>query len=183
MSDVKPIKQNKIFQGKIVELVVQEYNEPSGRTHTKEIIKHPGGSVVVPVLDNNNIVLVKQYRYPLDKFILEFPAGKLEPNEDPLECAARELTEETGYTAGKIEKLTAIYTTPGFCNELLHLYIATSLEKSVTGQQLERDEHSLSVVELPLSEALDMIDRGEIMDSKTIVGILLAERKIKGIIN
>jgi ADP-ribose pyrophosphatase len=110
---------------------------------------------------------------------VEDPPGKLEPHEEPLEGAKRELQEETGYTAEKYEKLTAMFTTPGFCNEVLHIYLATGLKKSEHGQNLDEGEHSLTLEHFPLATAIDMIERGEIVDSKTIVGIFLAKRKLK----
>jgi ADP-ribose pyrophosphatase len=159
--------------------VIEDVEEPDGTIRTCEIISHPGGGVVIPLLDNGDILLVSQYRYPYKKFVLEAPAGKLEPNENPLDCAKRELMEETGYRAETFEKLTAMYTTPGFCNEVLHIYLATGLKKSDRGQSLDDGEQSLTVETLPFKRAIEMITHGEIVDSKTIVGIFLAEQKLK----
>ena len=111
--------------------------------------------------------------------MLEAPAGKLEPNEDPLEAAKRELQEETSYQAEKYEKLTAMFTTPGFCNEVLHIYLATKLNKSKQGQNLDEGEQSLTVECFSLPKVIEMIESGEIADSKTIAGILLTERKLR----
>ena len=140
---------------------------------------HNGGCVVVPILDDGSILLVRQYRHPLKQYILELPAGKLEPDEDPLDCAARELREETGYEAESLDKLTAICTTPGFCSEILHIYLAEGMRRSLTGQALEEGEATLTMETYSLSAAVAMIERGEICDSKTICGILLAEKKIQ----
>jgi ADP-ribose pyrophosphatase len=175
----KTIKIERLFHGRIIDLIIEEIEESSGNIRKREVISHPGGGVVVPLLDNGDVILVRQYRYPLKKFVLELPAGKLEPNEDPLEGAKRELLEETGYTAEKYEKLTAMFTTPGFCNEVLHIYLATGLKKSEYGQQLDEGEQTLSVEYLPLITTIEMIERSEIVDSKTIIGILLAERRLK----
>ena len=175
----KIIKSERIYQGRIIDLIIEEVEDSPGKARKCEIISHLGGGVVIPMFDNGDLLLVRQYRYPHKKFVLEVPAGKLEPNEDPLNCAKRELEEETGYTAERYEKLTAIYTTPGFCNEILHIYLATKLKKSQAGQHLDEGEQSLTIELIPLSTAVDMVVRGEIVDSKTIVGILLAERKLK----
>jgi ADP-ribose pyrophosphatase len=121
-------------------------------------------------------MLVKQFRYPVEQFMYELPAGKLNPGEDPAACAHRELEEETGYTAKQMRKLTAIYTTPGFCNERLHLFLATGLEKSSRGQQLEEGEASLTVEMFSLQHVLEMIEREEIVDGKTICGLLMTGR-------
>jgi len=107
--------------------------------------------------------------------MIELPAGKLNPGEDPDLCAMRELEEETGYTAGTLRKLAAIYTTPGFCNEQLHLYLATDLKKSIHGQQLEEGELGLTIEIIPLSRSIQMIEQGEIVDGKTICGLLMTE--------
>lgn len=176
MPNLKVLKSEKIYSGKIFDLIVDEILYPSGNKSVREVAAHPGGAVVVPVLGNNDIILVKQYRYPIRQFVYELPAGKLNPGEDPAACACRELEEETGYQAARWKKLTAIYTTPGFCNEQLHLYLATDLSKSERGQQLEEGEASLTVENIPLRRVIEMIEKGEIVDGKTICGILLAER-------
>ena len=175
----KTIKSERLFHGRIIDLIVEDVEDTSGKIRRREIVSHPGGSTIIPLLDNGDVILVRQYRYPHKKFILEAPAGKLEPNEDPLTAAQRELQEETGYTADRYEKLTTLFTTPGFCNEVLHIYLATGLKKSKLGQSLDEGEQSLTVEYFPLSTVVEMIARGEIGDSKTIAGILLTERKFK----
>jgi len=179
MSLPKTTKTERLFHGRIFDLVIEDVEEQDGNIRKCEIISHPGGGVVIPLFDNGDILLVRQYRYPLKILVLEAPAGKLELNENPLDCAQRELIEETGYTAEKFMKLTAMYTTPGFCNEVLHIYLATGLKKSEHGQNLDDGEQSLTVESLPLTRAIEMITKGEIVDGKTIVGILLAERMMK----
>lgn len=173
------LKSERKHDGKVFNLIVDEIEYESGNRAIREVADHPGGAVAVPLLDDGSLLLVRQYRYPLKKPLLELPAGKLSPGEDPMVCAARELEEETGYTARKLTKLTAIYTTPGFCNELLHIYLAEDVQKSSTGQQLEEGELSLTVERVPFQEAVRMVERGEIVDSKTICGILLADRHLK----
>jgi ADP-ribose pyrophosphatase len=183
MTHEKTIRSERLYHGRIFDLIIEEVEDAAGNIHKREIVRHPGGSVVVPLFDNGDILLVRQYRYPYKKFIVELPAGKLEPHEDPLVAAKRELQEETGYEADQYEELTAMFTTPGFCNEVLHIYLATGLKKSMLGQNLDEGEQSLTVEFLPLSMAIEKITRGEINDSKTIVGILLTERKLKSRIN
>jgi ADP-ribose pyrophosphatase len=183
MSLQKTIKSERLYHGRIIDLIIEDVEDTRGDIRKREIVSHPGGSVIVPLFANGDVILVRQYRYPHKKFILELPAGKLEPNEDPLIAAQRELQEETGYTADKYEKLTTMFTTPGFCNEVLHIYLATSLKKSEQGQNLDEGEQSLTVEYFPLSTVVEMIIRGEIGDSKTIAGILLTERKLKSMIH
>jgi ADP-ribose pyrophosphatase len=166
MSLPKTIKFEQIYHGRIIDLIIEEVEDPPGNIRKREIISHPGGGVVVPLLDNGDVLLVRQYRYP---------------NESPLACAKRELEEETGYTAENYEVLTAMLTTPGFCNEVLHIFLATGLKKSNHGQNLDEGEQSLTIEHIPLTTVVDMIVRGEITDSKTIAGVLLAERKLKSI--
>ncbi len=175
----KTIKTERLYHGRIIDLIIEEVEFPPGNIRKREIITHPGGGVIVPLLDNGDVLLVRQYRYPHKNFVLEVPAGKLGPNEDPLEGAKRELQEETGYIAEKYEKLTALVTTPAFCNEVLHIYLATGLKKSERGQNLDEGEQNLTLEHFPLATAIEMIERSEIVDSKTIVGILLAERKLR----
>jgi ADP-ribose pyrophosphatase len=183
MSLPKTIKSERLYHGCIIDLIIEEVEDTAGNIRKREIVSHPGGSVIVPLLDNGDVILVRQYRYPLKIFVLEVPAGKLEPNEDPLRAAQRELQEETGYTADKYEILTSMFTTPGFCSEVLHIYLATGLKDSEHGQNLDEGEQSLTVEYIPLSTVVEMIVRGEICDSKTIAGILLAERKLKSMNN
>jgi ADP-ribose pyrophosphatase len=183
MSLPKTIKAERLYHGRIFDLIVEEVEDPPGNIRKCEIVSHLGGSVVIPLFKNGDILLVRQYRYPFKKFVLEAPAGKLEPIEDPLIAAKRELQEETGYRAETFEKLTAIYTTPGFCNEVLHIYLATGVKKSEHGQHLDEGEQSLTVEFIPLSTVVEMVVSGEIGDSKTIAGILLTERKLKSMIN
>jgi len=179
MPHFKILKSEEKYHGKVFNLIVDEIEYSSGNRSIREIADHPGGAVAVPVFNDGSLLLVRQFRYPLKAYMLELPAGKLSPGEDPMACAARELQEETGYTATNLTKLTAIYTTPGFCNELLHIYLAQGLKKSPAGQQLEEGELSLTVEQLPFSKAVKMIGSGEIVDSKTICGILLAEKTLK----
>ena len=129
-------------------------------------------------LPNGSIILVRQYRYPIDQVTLEVPAGKLDsPEEDPLVCAERELSEETGYTADKIEKLTTIATTVGFSNERIHLYVARGL---TPGKQHTDEDEFINVVKVPLAEALAMIQDGRIIDAKSVVSILMVSQQLKG---
>ncbi len=121
---------------------------PSGNKTIREIVEHPGGAVVVPVIEDNTILLIAQYRHPFGKEVIELPAGKLDAGEDSLHCAQRELQEETGYDAHRWEKLTSIYTMPGFCNEILHIYLARDVYPSEKGQALEEGETTIRVMTL-----------------------------------
>lgn len=179
MPPIKTLKSEQLYAGKIFSLVVDEVEYPSGNRGIREVASHPGGAVVVPLFEDGSMLLVHQFRYPMKKHLYELPAGKLDAGEDPAVCAARELEEETGYIAGTIERLTAIYTTPGFCNEQLHIYLATNLRKSPHGQRLEEGELDLTVRQLPLEEAVAMIEKGDIVDGKTICGVLMTHRRWK----
>ena len=139
-------------------------------------MEHPGGAVIVCLFPNNDILLLEQYRYPFRASVWELPAGKLERGEDPLLCAQRELREETGYTAHDWHHLTSLYTTPGFCDEVLHIYCASGPEPHPDGQALEEGETSIVVHRMPIAQAAAMIDRKEIVDAKTIAGIFLTLR-------
>jgi ADP-ribose pyrophosphatase len=176
MPSFKVLKSERRHTGKVFNLIVDEIEYSSGNRSIREIAEHPGGAVIVPLFDDRSILLVHQYRYPIKGRVYELPAGKLDAAEDPLSCAARELEEETGYMAGSWKKLTAIYTTPGFCSEQLHIFLATNLRLSPSGQHLEEGELDLEVKRIPFQRAVEMIERGEIVDGKTICGILLAER-------
>lgn len=149
---------------------------PNGRDVELEIIRHPGGACALPVHGNGDVVLIRQFRHAAGGMIWEIPAGRIDPGEDPESCAKRELREEAGLDAGRIEKLASFLTTPGFCTELLHVYMAHDLTQC--GQRLEDDE-CLEAVTLPFEKALDMVYSGEINDGKTMLALLLARERIK----
>jgi ADP-ribose pyrophosphatase len=179
MSHTKTLRSETRYSGTIFNIVVDEVEYPSGNRGVREVAEHPGGAVVVPFLEDGSVLLVNQFRYPVKKNLFELPAGKLSAGEDPKVCAARELEEETGYRAGTLTKLTAIYTTPGFCNEQLHLYVATGLKKLPEGQRLEEGEMDLTVKAIPIDEVIRMIEDHVIVDGKTICGVLMVERQIR----
>lgn len=174
--ELKLLKRETLYSGKVFDLVVDQVEYPSGNTGVREIAHHPGGAVVVPLLDNGSVLMVKQLRYPFGMHILELPAGKLNKGEDPAVAARRELEEETGWIAGKLELLTSIYTTPGFCDEVLHIFLATELRESPDGHKREEGELTMTLHALPLGAAVALVEKGELKDSKTIAGLLLAER-------
>jgi ADP-ribose pyrophosphatase len=162
-------KTDIIFKGFVFDIKVDQIEYNSGNEGVREVILHNGGAVVLPVTNDGKIVLVKQYRYPFDEFMYELPAGKLEKNEDPKECATRELTEETGYTSEKISFLGKVYTSPGFCNEILYVYLAENL---VAGDHdREEGEDGMEVYELTIDEIDKMMMEGKIVDGKTISGL------------
>jgi ADP-ribose pyrophosphatase len=173
------LRREKLYSGNIINLVVDHVRYSSGNEAVHEIIEHQGGGVVLAVFNNDDILLVRQHRYPIGDDVIELPAGKLDPGEDPQKCAERELREETGYVASRWTRLTTIMTTPGFCNERLHIYMAQGLASSPDGQALEEGEQTIKVLRVPLVEALAMIERGEIVDGKTISGIFLGERMLR----
>ncbi|MDT3695056.1 MAG: NUDIX hydrolase [Ignavibacterium sp.] len=165
----KLIKSDILYKGKVFDHQVDEIEYSSGNKSVREIAVHPGGAVVVPIKDDGKIVFVKQFRYPLQKVLIELPAGKLNKGEDPLNCAVRELEEETGYKASEIKKLGQIFTTPGFCTEILTIYSAKGLIPGNTHR--EEGEQGMEILELTLDEIVKMIGSGEINDAKTIAGI------------
>jgi ADP-ribose pyrophosphatase len=173
----KLTKSDKIFSGKVFDLKVDHIEYDSGNTGIREVAVHPGGAAVVAVKDDGKIILVKQYRHPIQQAILELPAGKLDKGEDPLVCAVRELEEETGYKSGKIEKLGVISTSPGFCTEILHIYLAQDL---ISGNHnREEGELGMELLEFTMDEIEQKIMSGEIIDAKTICGIFYAKNKLK----
>ena len=162
-----PTNRKQIYSGKIVKLFVDRV-EIQGESYLREVVQHPGGVVILAELEDNRIPFVRQLRYPLNKVLLELPAGKLEPGEDPRAGAAREMEEETGLRPLSLEHVFSFYPTPGFCDEILHLYYTTRLEPS--SMSLEKDEEI--VLEFhSLEEALEMSLRAEIMDGKTLMAL------------
>ena len=157
-----------IYKGKVVVLNVDRVTLPNGATVDLEVIRHPGAAAIVPMKDDKTVILIRQFRHAAGGFIYEIPAGKLNPGEDPRDCAARELEEEIGYRASSFELLTSIFTAPGFADEVIHIYKGTGLTKGQ--QKLDHDE-VLNVVELPIEKAIAQIQDGTIRDGKTIVGL------------
>ena len=157
-----------IFKGKVVTLNLETVTLPNGATVELEVVRHPGAAAIVPMKDERTVILIRQFRLAAGGFIYEIPAGKLFPGEDPCLCAERELEEEIGYRAGVIERLETFFTAPGFTDEIMHLFLATALTKTV--QKLDHDE-VLEVVEMPLEQAIVCIRDGTIRDAKTIVGL------------
>lgn len=166
-----------IFKGRVFAIDRDRLRDVNGMEIVREVVRHNGGAGALPVFDDGRVALVRQYRHPTGGELLEIPAGKLEVGETPLECAAREVEQEIGWRAGRIEKLCEFYTTPGFCAEKLFIYLATDLQPST--QQLDEDE-LVEVVYLPLAEAIQMALCGEIEDSKTLIALLWAARLFKG---
>ena len=164
------VKESKnIFNGRVFDIKVDKIEYDSGNEDVREVIIHNGGAVVLPVTNEGKIVLVKQYRYPFDEFMLELPAGKLELDEDPLNCATRELTEETGYSSDSINLIGKIYTSPGFCTEILYIYSANNLKMG--NHNRDEGEEGMLVYEMTLDEVNNLISEGKIVDAKTISGI------------
>ena len=159
-----------IYDGKIFDVVESEIRHDDVQ-YKREIVIHKGSAVIIPVFADGTVALVRQYRYAAEKFLLEVPAGTLNKNEDPQLGAERELEEEIGVRAGKVEKLTEFYVSPGFLTEKMHLFLATDL--TPTKQNLEVDE-ILTVERLSFSDAFALIRRGEIEDAKTIIGLMFA---------
>jgi len=175
MGDAK-LGSRRVYTGRVLNLDIDQVRFPDGSTGELEIIRHPGASAIIPFLsdpagEDPQILLIKQYRYASEGFLYEVPAGRLDPNETPLDCARRELMEETGCSAERIEPLYTFYTTPGFIDERIHGFIATGLSRGES--QREADEF-MTLETMTLSNALELIQRGEIRDAKTAVLILFA---------
>lgn len=165
----KPVKQEYKFKGKIVNLRVDDALLPNGNIAKREIVEHNGGVMVAPLDDDGNLYFVKQFRYPYMEIVTELPAGKLEKGEDPFEAGKRELKEETGAVANKYVSLGQLYPTPGYCGEIIHMYLATELS---FGEQDPDDDEFLEVYKIPLEKAVEMVLSGELKDSKTQTAIL-----------
>ena len=170
----KVVDTKTIFRGRVIEVSVDTVSEGE-LTYDREIVHHAGSAVIVPVFDDGTIALVRQYRHPAQRYLLEVPAGTLERGEAPEKGAARELEEELGLVCGRLEKLSEFFVSPGFCEEKMWVYLATELTE--TEQRLEDDE-VIEVVRIPFSQALGMITTGEIEDAKTIIGVMLAAPRV-----
>ena len=176
MSPSAKLSSRRAYSGRIINLDIDTVRFPNGSTGELEMIRHPGASAVVPFLgdptgDDPQILLLKQYRYAADEFVYEIPAGRLDPGEEPVDCARRELIEETGCEAERVDHLYTFYTTPGFTDEKIHAFMATGLKHG--DSRLEADEF-ITVETMTLSHALGLIEKGEIKDAKTALAILYA---------
>ncbi len=170
------LSSRRVYTGKVVSLDVDEVRFPDGSTGELEMLRHPGASAVVPFLtdplgEDPHVLLIRQYRYAANGYLYEIPAGRLDPGEEPRDCAIRELKEETGCTAEEVEYLLTMYTTPGFTDEKIHLFMATGL---VGGETKHEADEFLEPRPTPLSKALEMIATGVIQDGKTALGLLFA---------
>lgn len=160
-----------VFEGKIIRLEHWTVTLPNGTPALREVACHPGASAVAALDDEGNIILVRQYRTPVGRLTLEIPAGKFDhPGEDPLLCAQRELSEETGFTADSWQKLTVLETTPGFCNERIHIYLAKGLKQ---GETHPDEDEFVATTRMPLSQAVAMVMDGTLRDGKTALAIMM----------
>jgi|SRR5919201_6523345 ADP-ribose pyrophosphatase len=166
--DDQPENQE-IYRGRIVTLRLKHVRQPDGTTRLREIVEHAAGAAVVAVDADGSVILVRQYRPAVDAAVLELPAGLVDAGETPQACARRELEEETGFTAGHLEPLAQFYSSPGFCTEVLHVYVATDLRPCAVDHD---GEEELEVVRLPLEAALEQVLHTELSDAKTVVGLL-----------
>jgi len=170
----KILSSQKVFDGRVFNVTVDTVSEGE-LTYQREVVHHNGSAVIVPVFDDGTVALVKQYRHPAVRYLLEVPAGTLAKGERPDAGAARELKEELGLVAARLEKLSEFFVSPGFCEEKMWVYLATELSE---GEQALEDDEIIDVVRLPIADALEMITSGEIEDAKTIIGLMLAAPQV-----
>ena len=172
-----PVASETIYDGKILHVEKWTVTCPNGREALREIVVHKGAAAVVPVLEDGTTLLVRQHRVAVDRMTLEIPAGKMDSaDEDPLDCAVRELREETGLAAERMTLLTSLLTTPGFCTEKIAIYLAQGLSQ---GETHPDEDEFLGLVRIPLEEAVAMVMRGELRDGKTICGLLMAREALR----
>lgn len=165
----KQISSKYIFKGRIISVRVDEAKLPNNAIASREVVEHNGGVCVVPLTDDNQVLMVEQFRYPYSEVVLEIPAGKRDGDEEPLKCGIRELKEETGAVAENIEFLGELYPSPGYCDEIIYMYLATGLSFGETDPD---EDEFLNIKKIPLKTAVDMVLKGEIKDAKTQTAIL-----------
>ncbi len=170
MSEEKTLSSQLIYDGRAVKLRVDTVRMPGGRETRREIVEHRDCVAIVAIDANDNVLLVKQFRKSVEKELLEIPAGGIDPGEDPVTTVRREMQEETGYLPQKVERLGGFYSTPGYCTEYLHLYLATDLTPS---QLYAEDTESIKLVRVPVSQIPSLIASGSICDAKSIAGLLI----------
>lgn len=167
------LESQTVFRGAVFDVERDRLREETGQEIVREVVRSPGGAGGLPLFADGRVALVRQYRHPAGRELLEIPAGMIEPGELPQVCAAREIEQEIGFRAGRLEKLAEFFPTPGFCAERLYVYLATEL--TPMAQQLDHDEF-VEIVYLPLSEAVAMAQQGNIEDAKTVIALLLAAK-------
>ncbi|MBE0448400.1 MAG: NUDIX hydrolase [Actinobacteria bacterium] len=170
------VESKLVYKGNIISLYVDKIRSPEGKIMEREVVKHVDAVGIVALNDKGGIVLVSQYRHPINADLLEIPAGLLADSEDPAACAVRELKEETGYAAVRIEKLAEFYTSAGFTDERFFLYFSSDIEEGEP--EREPGEEDMQVVIIPLKDAVEMVSRGEVKDAKTLTAILMAAQKV-----
>lgn len=171
----KCINSKCVFNGRLLQVYRDEVRLPNGKISNREWIKHPGAAVVIPYLGNGQILLIKQFRYPVRQIMLELPAGKIDPDENPDQTIRRELAEETGYSAQKLTKLGLIHTCVGYSNECLHLFWADELQKCDTRPD---DDELIEIIPMSINAAMNLLYQGKITDAKTIIGLFWADNII-----
>ena len=170
MAEEKTLSSQSIYEGRAIRLRVDTVQMPSGRETTREIVEHSNCVAIVAIDADDNVLLVNQFRQPVEKELLEIPAGGIEAEEDPVAAVRREMQEETGYLPRKVERLGGLYSTPGYCTEYLHLYLATDLTPS---QLFAEDTESIKLVRVPISQIPGLITSGSICDAKSVAGLLI----------
>jgi nudix-type nucleoside diphosphatase (YffH/AdpP family) len=163
------LAERQIYAGRIVTLRLKYLTQPDGATRLREIVEHAPGAAVVAVDSDGQVLLVRQHRPAVDAYLLELPAGLVDPGEQPVDSARRELAEETGFSAEQMAPLVSFYTSPGFCTELIHIFVATGLRVSAVAHDEEED---IELVRMPLDQAITQVLEGEISDAKTVAGLL-----------
>jgi ADP-ribose pyrophosphatase len=176
VSDSPRVSTRRMYSGRIINLDIDTVRFPNGTIGELEMIRHPGASAVVPFLtdpagDDPTVLLIRQYRYAAERYLYEVPAGRLDPGEAPDACARRELREETGCQAERVEHLITMYTTPGFTDEKIHLFMATGITR---GEDAREADEFIETETMPLSRALSLVERGEIQDGKTALALMYA---------
>lgn len=169
----KFISRETVFAGRVLDVAVEKHQMPDGRQSSFEIIRHPGGAAVLPVLPDGRVLLIRQFRPAIGEMIFEIPAGRLEPGESAQECAGRELIEEVGYSSAQILPLGGFWSTVGFCDEYIHLFLGLDL---ITAEQNLEPDEVIDLCPMTFAEALQKVENGEILDSKTQLALLLYQR-------
>jgi ADP-ribose pyrophosphatase len=168
------IASEPVFQGRLISVRVDEVELPDGRRTRREVVDHPGAVAIVPLLPDGRVVMVRQYRHAVGQVLCELPAGTLDPGESPEDCARRELAEETAYQASDLRLLLSIHLSPGYSSEIIHIFLATGLEP--TAAAAPDEDERLSIMLLPMDEAVAMVGRGDLRNAAAVCGLLAAER-------